>query len=183
MHTHQTDNLRASIAPSEQIQVAAIFENKSKAQQTVEKLTSKTEIDAQQVAFIDASDKQVSEKLEEESDAIGKRMWHSHLAMGSVGILMGLIFAFLLVNYGPDLTQRNPLFTYIALISPGLFTGLFIAGLVGLRPDRSEIIQTVRHAIRRNEVAVVINLKKQQSVSKVSSFLNAYSNTVVEAIQ
>lgn len=183
MHTRQTDNLRASIAPSEQIQVAAIFENKSKAQATAEQLATKTEIEPQQIALIDASDEAMSEKLEEESEAIGKKMWHSHLAMASIGLILGLIFAFLLVNHGPELTQRNPLFTYIALISPGIFTGLFIAGLVGLRPDRSQIVQTVRHAIRRNEVALVINLKKQQSVRTVSSFLHSHSNTVVEAIR
>ena len=84
---------------------------------------------------------------------------------------------------GPALTQQNPLFTYIALISPGIFTGLFIAGLLGLRPDRSQIIQTVRHAVRRKKVALVINLEKSQSVSDVSQFLNNRSNTVVEAIR
>lgn len=103
--------------------------------------------------------------------------------LGGIGLLVGLLFAFILVEFGPALTQQNPLFTYIALISPGIFTGLFIAGLLGLRPDRSQIIQTVRHAVRRKKVALVINLEKSQSVSDVSQFLNNRSNTVVEAIR
>ena len=183
MQTANHENLRASLAPKDQIQVAAIFENKLMAKKTIQQLTNSTDVSTDQVAFIDASDTEASEKLERESRSIGKNLWHSHLLLGGVGFLVGILAAFLLVSFGPELTKQNPLFTYIALISPGIFTGLFVAGLVGLRPDRSEIVQAVRHAIRRNHVAVVINLKKSQSASDIASFLHSRSKNVVEAIR
>ena len=98
-------------------------------------------------------------------------------------LIVGLVAAFLLTQFGLALTQQNPLFTYIALISPGIFIGLFIAGLIGLRPDRNEVIQTVRHAVRYGKVALVINLKKSQSASKVSQLLKQHTDKVVESIQ
>ncbi|MDO6568094.1 hypothetical protein Q4561_13555 [Alteromonas sp. 1_MG-2023] len=183
MQSANHENLRASLAPTDQIQVAAIFEDKLSAKQTIQQLANSTNVSTDQVSFIDASDTQISQKLEQESKHIGKNLWHSHLMLGGIGLLVGILAAFLLVSFGPELTQQNPLFTYIALISPGIFTGLFVAGLVGLRPDRSEIVQAVRHAIRRNHVAVVINLKKSQSASDISSFLHSRSKTVVEAVR
>jgi len=80
------------------------------------------------------------------------------------------------------LTQNNPLFTFIAMISPGVFIGLFTAGLFNLRPDRTEIIDTVRHAIRRKHFAVVVNLTKSQQASQVSSLLARRSHKVTEAL-
>ncbi|WP_232364936.1 hypothetical protein [Salinimonas marina] len=90
--------------------------------------------------------------------------------------------AWLLVSFGPALTQNNPLFTYIAMISPGIFIGLFIAGLISLRPDRSEVIDTVRHAIRRKHFAVIVNLKQSQSPARISELLGQRSHKVVEAV-
>ena len=110
-------------------------------------------------------------------------LWSSHLLLGSVGLVVGLVAASLLTLFGPALTQQNPLFTYVALISPGIFIGLFIAGLIGLRPDRNQVIQTVRHAVRFGKVALVINLKKSQSSSKVSQLLKQHTDKVVESIR
>ncbi len=98
-------------------------------------------------------------------------------------LVVGLVTAFLLTLFGPALTQQNPLFTYVALISPGIFIGLFIAGLIGLRPDRNQVIQTVRHAVRFGKVALVINLEKSQSSSKVSQLLKLHTDKVVESIR
>jgi hypothetical protein len=75
------------------------------------------------------------------------------------------------------------MFTYIALISPGIFIGLFIAGLLGLRPDRNQIVQTVRHAIRNKQVALIISLKQSQSVKELEAVLRPHANDVVEAIK
>jgi len=183
MHIASSNNLRASLAPSNHVQVAAIFEDKAAAQKTIKQLTNTKDINADQVSLIDATEDALSEKLEKESKTMGKRLWHSHLALGVLGLVSGLIFASLLVSFGPALTQQNPLFTYIALVSPGIFTGLFVAGLIGLRPDRSEIVQIVRHAIRRNNVAIIVNLNKNQSIADISDFLNQHSSKVVEAVR
>ena len=103
MQTANHENLRASLAPKDQIQVAAIFENKLMAKKTIQQLANSTDVSTDQVAFIDASDTEASEKLERESRSIGKNLWHSHLLLGGVGFLVGILAAFLLVSFGPEL--------------------------------------------------------------------------------
>lgn len=176
-------NLRANVVSNGELQVAAVFPSKRKVQEVVELVKEETSVEAYQIEIIESGDPNMSEKLERNSASIGKSMWSSHLLLGAVGLIIGLVAAFLLTLFGPALTQQNPLFTYIALISPGIFIGLFIAGLIGLRPDRNEVIQTVRHAVRFGKVALVINLEKSQSSSKVSQLLKQHTDKVVESIR
>jgi uncharacterized protein YacL len=176
-------NLRANVVSNGELQVAAVFPSKIKVQEVLEIVQEETSVEASQIEIIEAGDPNMSEKLERNSASIGKSMWSSHLLLGSVGLVVGLVAASLLTLFGPALTQQNPLFTYIALISPGIFIGLFIAGLIGLRPDRNQVIQTVRHAVRFGKVALVINLKKSQSSSKVSQLLKQHTDKVVESIR
>ena len=174
-------NLRANVVSNGELQVAAVFPSKIKVQEVLEIVQEETSVEASQIEIIEAGDPNMSEKLERNSASIGKSMWSSHLLLGSVGLVVGLVAASLLTLFGPALTQQNPLFTYIAMISPGIFVGLFVAGLISLRPDRSEIIDTVRHAIRRKHYAVIINMKKHQSVKAVSEVLSRKSHKVVAA--
>ena len=171
-----------TIFKSQNNQVAAVFDSQSDADSSVQTVRD-AGIEPEQITLIRPMDTHFSEKLEQESRKIGKSLWHSHLIFGSAGLLAGLFAAFMLVMFGPELTQNNPTFTFIALISPGLFIGLFIAGLLGLRPDRDEIIQTVRSAVRRKKFALIIDLKKEQSSSRIRKLLSSNSNTVVVAAQ
>lgn len=176
-------NLRGAVISSNKLQVAAIFESKQRAQQMVEIVRDNTEVEPSQIELIDAGDPYFSEKLEKSSNKIGRSLWSSHLLLGSVGLIVGMVAAFLLTQFGPALTQQNALFTYIALISPGIFVGLFVAGLMGLRPDRDHLIQSVKHAIRYGKVAMVINMRKSQSSDEVITVLDRHAGNVVESVR
>lgn len=171
-----------AIMNSKHDQLAAVFDSQSEADSSVETVKD-AGISADQITLIHPLDPHFNEKLEQESEKIGKSLWRSHLLLGTGGVIAGLIAAMLLVMFGPELTQNNPMFTFIALISPGLFIGLFIAGLLGLRPDRDEIIQTVRSAVRRKKFALIIDLKKSQSSLHIRKLLGNHSNIVVKAAQ
>ncbi|WP_414827617.1 hypothetical protein [Alteromonas sp. H39] len=177
------ENFRAELISAKHTQVAAIFDSEKEAKRSANELTKNTAIKAGQITLVDPNDNKLSRKLEGPSKPIGKSMWHSHLALGGAGLVVGLLAALLLTQFGPALTQQNPLFTYIALISPGLFIGLFVAGLIGLRPDRTEIINTVRHAVKEQKYALIVNLKESQSANAVTDALNKNSSKVVEAIK
>ncbi|QJR82487.1 hypothetical protein CA267_017860 [Alteromonas pelagimontana] len=177
------ENIRAAFLSPQHIQVAAVFETADEARASVTDVEHDTGVGRDQITIVDPTDSHFSEKLEGDSESIGRMMWNSHLILGAVGLAVGLTIAFLLVQFGPELTQNNPMFTFIALISPGIFIGLFVAGLMGLRPDRTEIIDTVRHAIRRKHYAVIVNLKKHQSIKAVVDVLSQRSRKVVESAQ
>lgn len=175
------DEMREAILSTAHTQVAAVFDSEASARASISEVEEATDVEDRQVTIVNPSDTNFSEKLEADSQKLGKHMWYAHLLLGAAGLLIGLFVGWLLVNFGPALTQNNPLFTYIAMISPGIFVGLFVAGLISLRPDRSEIIDTVRHAIRRKHYAVIINMKKHQSVKTVSEVLSRKSHKVVDA--
>lgn len=162
-------------------QVAAVFDSEYKALNTIESLREDVGLSDNQYALIQPMDEAFNEKLEIESSKLGHRMWHSHLILGFSGLIMGMVVAFLLVSFGPELTRNNPIFTYIALISPGLFIGLFAAGLLGLRPDRTQIIEAVRNAVKRDRFALVINVNKHQSPSDIYKIVSKQSSKVIEA--
>ncbi|MEC7690097.1 MAG: hypothetical protein VYE47_04735 [Pseudomonadota bacterium] len=172
-----------AIVHAEHIQVAAVYDSQQDALNSIESVIAETAVEKDQITLINPMDPHFSEKLERASSKIGKTLWSSHLKLGFAGLVAGLIVAALLVQFGPALTKNNPLFTYIALISPGLFIGLFIAGLTGLRPDRHEIIETVRSAIKRRKYALVVNLKKGQQVNNIKTLLGSRGHKVTEAIQ
>lgn len=171
------------IVSAQYTQIAAVFASETEARQAADAVTQGSDVKSAQITLVNPMDNQFNQKLEGASAPIGRSMWHSHLVLGAVGLLIGLVIAYLLVQWGPALTQSNPMFTYIALISPGLFIGLFVAGLIGLRPDRTRIVDAVKQAVRNNHYAIVINLRKNQSASKVNEILSRSSDTVVEAIK
>lgn len=168
---------------AEQIQLASVFASKHTATRAIEQVVKTTDVAPQQVMLIEPDDSEFNRKLEGDSKAIGKMMWYSHLLLGVAGLAVGLITAYLLVNIGPALTRQNPVATYIAFISPGIFIGLFVAGLLSLRPDRTQLIEVVRQAVKARKYAVVVNMREGQSVATVREYFSRHGHQVVESIQ
>ncbi len=176
-------SIRADLAGVENTQLASIFAEQDKAKYTISEVIRHTPVAPEQITVISPNDPDFNRKLEGESRELGKMMWYSHLILGGAGLLIGMIVAYVLVEFGPALTQNNPLFTYVAMISPGIFIGLFVAGLLSLRPDRTEVIDVVREAVRNKHYAVIVNLRKGQPVDIISELFSKHSQRVVAAVQ
>lgn len=176
-------NIHRQVFNTNNTQLAAIFSSQKEAEEAVSALMTDTAVDSEQITVLEPGESVLSQKIEADSRNIGRRMLASHLLMGGVGLVVGLLIASILVSNGPLLTQQNPLFTFIALISPGIFIGMFVAGLFSLRPDRTELQETVRHALRQKRIALVVNLSNAHSVDRVRAVLARQSATVVEAIR
>ena len=176
-------NIRAAIVSSDNLQVAAIFDTTDEAKTALRRVEEETTVASHQSEVIEPSDPRLSEKLEQKSSSIANTLWTSHIALSGIGFALGMVAAFLLTQYGPALTQQNPLFTYIALISPGTFIGMFVAGLIALRPDRNEIVSNVTNASRNGKSALIINLRKTQSAKMISRLLQQQSSNVVQSIK
>jgi hypothetical protein len=128
--------------------VAATYETKDDIHQAKIVLTRKLGIRESRVKIIAPSDNMEGVKLEGKSKKIGTNMLMLHVRNTLLGLVMGMIIAFLLVQYGPALTQNNPMFTYIALISPSIFIGMFFAGFRSLKPEHDIINQ---HAVKAQQ--------------------------------
>ena len=80
MSKSEHENLRADIAPTNKVQVAAIFEDKHEAQTTAEQLTANKGISPQQVTLIDGQDEKLSQKLEGSSERTRRELVHLLIA-------------------------------------------------------------------------------------------------------
>jgi len=137
--------------------IAAIYNTQEDLERSKTIVFKKLGISEQNVEVISPSDAHTSEKLGGNSKAIGKSMWNLHLAFGFGGVLVGMGLAFILVEFGPAFTSQNPMFTYIALISPGLFIGLFLAGLLSLKPQHDQVNISVAEHKNEQEWTLIID--------------------------
>ncbi|WP_100656440.1 hypothetical protein [Alteromonas flava] len=151
--------------------VGAIFSERSQAKSAARQVTNNTALDGEQVHVVAPNDQQFSRKVEGKSKPIGQNMLAQHLMWGSAGLLMGMLVALLLIAYGPAFTQQNPLFTFIALISPGLFIGLFVSALFSLRPNHDVMNEQLRAAASKKQWSVVVHLTDKVDRAHVVSVI------------
>ncbi len=146
--------------------IAASYKSKTKVLCVKECLVKKLGIEKKKVKIIAPDDEKMSRKLEGPSKPLGKTMLKQHFIYGTGGLLVGMIFAYVLVNHGPEFTQASPMFTYLALISPGLFVGLFVGGLMSLQPSHDPLNQDVVENIQEDKNWTLLIDTEEVSVSK-----------------
>lgn len=139
--------------------LAAIYPSSEEAYDAAEKLINETKLVESKVDVVAPKDFSFSEKLGGESQEIGRELIYQHVLWGVIGLGAGMVLAALLVAFGPALTQQNPIFTFVALVSPGLFTGLFISALISLRPADDVLTQKVREAALHRRWTVILHLE------------------------
>ncbi|MFW8591615.1 hypothetical protein ACOI22_12485 [Glaciecola sp. 2405UD65-10] len=130
--------------------IAATYSSVDKVKQAKAVLARKLGLKDSKIKIIEPTDAATGQKLEGNSRAIGANMLNLHVKYAAIGLGIGLLIALLLVLFGPTLTQSNPTFTFIALISPGIFIGTFYAGLRSLKPEH-DIINQQTVAAKQND--------------------------------
>lgn len=142
--------------------VAATYKTKDDVTQARIVLLRKLGLRDSNVKIIAPNDEFQGRKLEGRSKKIGSNMLRLHLRHTLFGFVIGMAIAFLLVQFGPALAQNNPFFTYIALISPGVFIGLFYAGLRSLKPEHDAINQQAMKAKEENYWTLLVETQDEK---------------------
>jgi len=134
------------------------------------------------IKVIAPKENNVSEKLEGKASKVKSEMWSLHVICGLLGFIGGMVLAYYLTTFGPQWAQQNTGFTYLALVSPGLFIGLFIGGFLSLKPERDTvnqevvkgnedrnwtlIVDTENTPLERNDVLEEIEQTRVESITK-----------------
>lgn len=145
--------------------VTASYSTHDDAKQAKAVLMRKLGLSDTSITLIEPNDTTPSRKLEGKSAPIGKKMLLLHLKYPAIGLLVGMIIAFLLVQFGPAFAQKSPMFTFIALISPGIFIGAFYAGFRSLKPEHDLVNQDVVESTEKNQWSLLIGTE-QTDISK-----------------
>jgi uncharacterized membrane protein len=140
--------------------IVAVYDDNKEANDAKAKLSTELNINTDKIDIVAPKDKGISEKLEGKSSPIGKQMLTAHFLYSIASFLLGMLIALLLVSFGPALFANNPLFTFIAFVSPGIFMGIFYGGLRSLKPERDPVNQAVVQAKEKSKWTLLINTNK-----------------------
>ncbi|MBF7073424.1 hypothetical protein ISG33_08450 [Glaciecola sp. MH2013] len=152
--------------------IAAVYDEREKIEEARSLLKKRFNLDEKNIKILKPNESSVSAKLEGESAAIGKQMISDHFLYAFASFVFGMLVAVLLVGFGPAMFSNNPLFTFVALISPGIFMGVFYAGMRSLKPERDTINQAALKANNENNWTLLIdveavNVSKQKIVDEI----------------
>lgn len=163
--------------------VGAVFESEAAAKNAVKSLVSEGAINLQNIELVEPRDGSFEHKVEPEDKGIARTLLKSHLVLGAVGLLAGLLASTLLVTVGPQLTRANPAFTFIPLTLICVFLGLLLAGLVSLRPDHDRLINKSRNAAKSGRWSVVVHTANTEEKQRAKNVMKKKSaKSVAETI-
>ena len=160
--------------------IAAVYSSRDAVMQAKAVIMRKLGLSEQKVKVIAPTDTNVSEKLEGKAKKVKSEMWSLHLIWGLLGFMGGMLIAYYLTTNGPQWAQQSVGFTYLALVSPGLFIGLFIGGFLSLKPERDTVNQEAVKGKEDNNWTLVVDT--QDTPFKRDDVLDEIEHTRVESI-
>ncbi|MDO6695511.1 hypothetical protein Q4574_19585 [Aliiglaciecola sp. 3_MG-2023] len=151
--------------------IVAVYENEFKAKQAAEKLINTAEISEDQFNIVAPEDRQFERKIEPETQAVGKTLLASHLMLGLIGMVTGLLVASSLIIAGTQFAVSSPIMLIIATGTLGTFMGLLVAGAVSLRPDHDSVVNKARDATHHNKWSVIVHAKDRQQIQQAKKVM------------
>lgn len=163
--------------------VAAVFPMSASARSAATALVDQLGFKPAQVKLItpdNAADTDI--KLEPESRNIWRTIVVAHWKLAVLGAVAGaVVFAVLMLMQVPYVAT-SPLAALGWLVLYGTIGGLFLGGLVALRPDHDRYIQAVRDAIAAGSSAVVVHALSSQQQNDAADFLAEHGGEVTRTL-
>lgn len=100
--------------------------------------------------------------VEPEVSGIFRTILRSHAICGAVGAAIGVVLFLALYFRGEEMIVSSPWLALIAITGFAAIFGLFVAGLLSLRPDHSVLINELRAALKASRWAVVVHPTSEQ---------------------
>ena len=136
--------------------VAALFGQARDAQDAAEQVVRDARLPTTQVKSSSPDDPAAEQKLEPPEMGIRHTLLRSHAVLGIVGLVIGLLIAWLLISQAA-FAASSPDHTLGVFGGLGLLLGLMTGGLVTRRPDRGVLDVQVEQAVQDGQWAVVVH--------------------------
>lgn len=162
--------------------VAAVFATAGAARDAARELAEALSLDAAQVKVITPSEPHPGRKLEPESRGIWHTIVIAHIRLGIVGAVLGLVaFA---IGYAMDIrfVTSSPVATCLVLLFFGTVAGLFMGGLVSLRPDHDRYVLAAREAMEHGRTTVVVHAFTAAQADQAADFLRGQGGEVTSTL-
>ncbi|MDR7133658.1 hypothetical protein J2X06_000842 [Lysobacter niastensis] len=162
--------------------VAAVLGNEVEAQRVADHLRRSLDLPRSQVQLITSRDPRVGRKLEPESHGIFLTMLRAHLWLGLAGAVVGALAFALLFSMGIPFIVNSAVMAAGVLVFFGATAGLFLGGLVTLRPDHDPYILKIRGALEEGKCAVVVHALSHEQMKIAADLLQRSGGEVVRTL-
>jgi len=165
--------------------VGTEFENAASANAAILALNGTPGLQTASVALVGPGDPDLARKLEPESLGIVRTMIRTHIAMGSVGLGLGLLLAFGLMAADVQMVTANATTAIVTISAFGLVFGLMFGGFLGLRPDHDPILHKARESSSAGKWFVVVharNSSQRDQAGRVLEGLGSVDEPVLQTI-
>ena len=162
--------------------VSAVFPNQSLADEASEALRNEVELKEKQIELVRPGDLGLERKLEHETTNMAWTIVRSHVGLGIIGFVAGLVLAAVLWGAGFDFAATRPGWLFILAGAVGAVIGLLAAGLVSVRPDHEPVILRAEQAAERGQWTVVAYARDEDEKHRVDEVLKEHSARVSESI-
>lgn len=170
------------IAEVSSSKVAAIFADAASAREVAGRLRAALQLDEAQVQVITPADPRPGSKLEPESRGIWRTMVRAHVRLGLLGAAAGAALFAILQAKGVPFIVNSAVMAAVVLVGFGAVAGLFLGGLVTLRPDHDPYITKVFEALEQGRSAVVVHSFSRDQNAQAEEFLRHASGEVVATL-
>ncbi len=162
--------------------LAAVFPAQTSARAAAGELVEQLGLQPVQVKVITPDTADADIKLEPEGGNIWRTIVLAHLKLCALGALVGgLIFAVMMLA-GVPFVESSPWAAGGWWVLYGAIGGLFLGGLIALRPDHDRYIQAVRKAIADGGSAVVVHALSVEQQQEAARFLSERGGAVTRTL-
>lgn len=162
--------------------VAAVFASEDRARQVAAQLPATLGLPQTQVRLVTPHDRHPGRKLEPENQGIVRTMIRAHAWLGALGAIVGALVFAVMWALGVGMVVNAAKAAAFACVVFGTFAGLFLGGLVSLRPDHDIYINRVLEALKDDQCAVVVHALSHEQSESARKELEAMGGAVVSTL-
>ena len=162
--------------------VAAIFPSQAAAQSAASAVRQSLGLTGSQVELLAPGDPAPGRHLEPESHGIFRTMLIAHARLGIVGAVVGAIAFAALYATGSRMIVSSSLAAFLVLVVSGAVAGLFVGGLVTLRPDHDRYILAVLSALKEGRSAVLVHAFSSEQRNRAEQALKEQGGETVATL-
>lgn len=151
--------------------VTGRFETRAKAQVAAEQLKQQAALSVDQIDVVGPADSHADQKLQPERREVRNAFIRWHVILGPVGLIVGLVVAWILNESEIPLFNSAPVIVTMALAVFGLLLGLLAGGAVSLRPDQGYVAAAAKDDARKGYWTVIAHTGTQEEYDAARSVL------------
>jgi len=162
--------------------LAGFFDSEQELEGVSAKIRSASGLQNTQLWVVRPHDSDYHHKLEPETQGVARTAIRSHLWLGLVGMLAGVLLWLVLYFAGIAAIVSSPFYSGAAIVAFATVAGLLLGGLVTSRPDHQVVVQRVDEATKAGRWTLILHPRSEEQCKAVEDVLNAAKVETVRTI-